>query len=288
MATKQMVSAVMTVTPAMAADWLKLNVDNNRAITEARVESYVRSIKNDEWQLTPEGIMFDTDGNLIDGQHRLTAISRAGKPVKMVVWTNVPFEVMEVLNTGVARTTADILTVTGGMGDVSGNAKVAVARASMIYRLHHPTYHQSKMTVSAFDWVKHRYEEDLDWAQRVYPLNGGTSHSLTTRRFRSPTCVAALVIAHKRDKEETEDFARKADKAIELTERDPAYALRKHLDAHPIYGGRSLERLMPAYVTFKCLYAAIHQQELGVVRTSFLTTENPEFNKILRYFGVVL
>ena len=285
---KQMESKVMTVTPAIAAEWLKLNVENNRAIVEARVNDYIRVINAGEWKLTPEGVMFDAEGNLIDGQHRLTAISRANKSVKLVVWTNVPFETMEVLNTGVSRTTADILTVTGGLGNVSGAAKTAVARASVIYRLHHASFHQSKMTVAAYDWVKHRYEEDLDWAQKVYPLNGGGSMNLTTRRFRSPTVMAALIMAHKKHKEETETFARKADRAVELTERDPAYALRRYLDANPIYGGKSLERFMPAYVTLRCLYAAIQQQDLQVVRTSFLTPGNAEFTKIIRFFGLAL
>lgn len=288
MAKVQMESKVMVVTPTIAADWLKANVENNRAIVESRVDAYVRAINNGEWQLTPEGVMFDTDGNLIDGQHRLTAISRANKPVKMVVWTGVPFETMEVLNTGVARTTADVLTVTGGIGNVSGAAKTAVARANVIYRLHHPTIHQSKMTVAAYEWVKARFEADLDWAQRVYPINGGGSLSLTTRRFRSPAVTAALIIAHKRYPEDVETFARRADKAVELTERDPAYALRKYLDANPIYGGKSLERFMPTYATFKALYATIHKQELSVLRTSFLTPESPEFSKILKFFGLVL
>lgn len=285
---KQMRSEIVTVTPTMAADWLTLNIENNRAITEARVEAYVRTINEGQWQLTPEGVMFDTDGNLIDGQHRLTAISRANKPVKMVVWRDVPFESMEVLNTGVSRTTADILTVTGGLGNVGGAAKTAVARASVIYRLHHPTFHQSKMTVAIYDWVKHRYEADLDWAQKAYPLNGGGSMSLTTRRFRSPTVMAALIIAHKRQEEAVESFARKADRAVELTEKDPAYALRKYLDANPIYGGKSLERFMPAYATLKCLYAASHKQELQVVRTSFLTPGNAEFTRILKFFGLAI
>lgn len=288
MAKQQMESKVMTVTPNMAADWLKLNVENNRAIVESRVEAYVRTINEGQWQLTPEGVMFDTDGNLIDGQHRLTAISRASKPVKMVVWTGVPFETMEVLNTGVSRNTADILTVTGGLGNVSGSSKTAVARANVIYRLHHPSIHQSKMTVAMYDWVKHRYEEDLDWSQKSYPLNGGGSLSLTTRRFRSPTVMAALIIAHKRHGEGVETFARKVDRAVELTEKDPAYALRRYLDANPIYGGKSLERFMPAYATLKCLYAALHKQDLQVVRTSFLTPENAEFTRILKFFGLAL
>lgn len=285
---KQMRSEIVTVTPTMAADWLTLNIENNRAIVEARVADYVRTINEGQWQLTPEGVMFDTDGNLIDGQHRLTAISRANKPVKMVVWRDVPFEAMEVLNTGAARTTADILTVTGGIGSVSGSAKTAVARAGVIYRLNNPSFHQNRMTVAAYEWVKHRYEEDLDWAQKNYPLNGGGSLNMTTRRFRSPTVMAALIMAHKKHAEATEVFARKADRAVELTEKDPAYALRKYLDANPIYGGKSLERYMPAYVTLRCLYAAMQRQELQVVRTSFLTPGNAEFTRILKFFGLAI
>ena len=285
---KQMVSAVMTVTPEMARDWLKLNLPNNRAIQMSRVDAYVRSIRNGEWQLTPEGIMFDSDGNLMDGQHRLSAIAQAGKPVKMVVWTNVPLEAMEVVNTGVARSIADILTVTGGLG-ISGAARIVVARANIIYRLHHPTFGTQKMTVNHYEWVKDRYQESLEWSMRNYPMSGGgatQSYSQTTRRFRSPTVMGAMVIAHKKNKEAVEVFARKVDRGVEITETEPAYALRRYLDVNQIGAGGGMERMIPAHATLKAVYSAIQHQNLSTIRISFLTDENPEFNKILRYFNV--
>ena len=47
-------------------------------------------IKNGEFTLTHQGIAFDEDGNLIDGQHRLHAIIKAGIAVKMEVSSGWP------------------------------------------------------------------------------------------------------------------------------------------------------------------------------------------------------
>jgi hypothetical protein len=73
------------ITPAMAQEYLKFNTENYRSINNVRVISYAADMKAGRWQLNGEGIKFDTNGTLIDGQHRLQAIVRAGVPIEMLV-----------------------------------------------------------------------------------------------------------------------------------------------------------------------------------------------------------
>jgi hypothetical protein len=75
----------MTVTPAMAEEWLGKN-SNNRAINRPRVLSLRDQIMSGDFVMTHQGIAFY--GNfeeVADGQHRLAAIVEANKPVEMMV-----------------------------------------------------------------------------------------------------------------------------------------------------------------------------------------------------------
>lgn len=71
------------VTPEIAKKMLERNT-RNRKISEKVVAKYVQEILNDEWRLTPAGVGFDQDGTLVDGQHRLTAVSKSGRAVPMM------------------------------------------------------------------------------------------------------------------------------------------------------------------------------------------------------------
>jgi len=81
-------SEVMDVSPALAERWLKLNHEKQRKLSWARVESFVTDMSAGAWELTHQGICFGEDGELIDGQHRLHAIVRSGKTVRMLILTN--------------------------------------------------------------------------------------------------------------------------------------------------------------------------------------------------------
>lgn len=102
----------LEITPEMAAEMLSRNV-GNRPINKNTVSSYADFILNDEWQLTPEGISFNQYNELINGQHRLSAIVKANKSVMMMVFYNVPQENFKVIDTGKSRTGRDVFAIEG-------------------------------------------------------------------------------------------------------------------------------------------------------------------------------
>lgn len=61
-----------------------------RVINDSTVIMYAGDMKNGRWMLNGQGISFDEDGNLIDGQHRIAAVIRAGVTVPMLVMTGLP------------------------------------------------------------------------------------------------------------------------------------------------------------------------------------------------------
>lgn len=97
----------ITVTPELANEWLKKNIERNRKVRASDVSKYARDMRAGRWELTPQGIIFNESGNLMDGQHRLWAVVEAGVPVDMVVWFDVPDEMVHVIDSGVSRKMTD-------------------------------------------------------------------------------------------------------------------------------------------------------------------------------------
>ena len=76
---------IREVTPELAALWLEGNF-HNRRLNESRVAEYVQKMLTGGWKerCGPPIELLD-DGGLWNGQHRLTAVVRAGLSVRMRV-----------------------------------------------------------------------------------------------------------------------------------------------------------------------------------------------------------
>ena len=122
-------SRVQTITPGKAADMLAANT-SNRPRSKAVVRSFADAIKRGEWMVTHQGIAFDTNGVLADGQHRLAAIVEADQPVDMLVISGVDAATFDVLDTGKRRNAADVLAIEG---EKSTTMLAAMVRTVWLY-----------------------------------------------------------------------------------------------------------------------------------------------------------
>lgn len=104
-------SSTITITPELAQEYLKRNIDRNRPIRKTVVHDYAEQMRRGEWKITPQGISFDVKGRLIDGQHRLMAIVESGCKVPMYVTTDVPEDRMMMIDCGAKRSMSDILSI---------------------------------------------------------------------------------------------------------------------------------------------------------------------------------
>ena len=118
----------MDITPDMAKKILAHRNKNNRPLRYTHLEKLSNAIEKDEWKVTNQGIAFDADGNLIDGQHRLAAVLQTRKTVKMTVATNMDASIFDVVDTGTKRSTGDALDILGSEHGrvVSGALKVYI------------------------------------------------------------------------------------------------------------------------------------------------------------------
>jgi hypothetical protein len=159
-----------TITPAKATKYLEKNTAN-RPVRKVWVKTLAETIKNGQWHVTHQGIAFNCDGTLIDGQNRLMAIVEAGKPVQMYVARGIAKESVFGIDSGKTRSVPDIAGPLGfGLGDITKNHS-AVARAmtqawmDFQQRMRH---YETNETVLRFV-VRHR--EAIDFA--IGNLNTG-------------------------------------------------------------------------------------------------------------------
>lgn len=117
---------------ATAERYLEHNV-RNRLLTKRAVLAYLSDMKNGRWTFTGDPIKFDVDGNLLDGQHRLTAVAllNTTEGIKFSVVRNLPTEAQMVMDLGKRRTTGDQL---GLKGIRCANHVAAVGRMYLLWQ----------------------------------------------------------------------------------------------------------------------------------------------------------
>lgn len=107
-----MKTEIKQITPSVAGEMLKRNI-NNRPIREVQVEFYSQQMINNEWLFDGQPIRFSSNGGLLDGQHRLSAVIKSGVPNEFMVITGIDPEAFKVMDTGSSRSPSDVLSIQG-------------------------------------------------------------------------------------------------------------------------------------------------------------------------------
>jgi hypothetical protein len=75
---------IEAIDPARAARYLEHNI-RNRRLSQAHIEAIARDLAQDRWMFNAQPICFANNGRLLNGQHRLRAVIRAGRPIEVPV-----------------------------------------------------------------------------------------------------------------------------------------------------------------------------------------------------------
>lgn len=95
---------MITITSELAADYLRKNT-GNRPQRPAQVRYFEEQLRSGRARSTHQGIAFDTNGVLQDGQHRLLAIVNTGIAWTLPVFTGCAPENFNVIDSGSTVTT---------------------------------------------------------------------------------------------------------------------------------------------------------------------------------------
>lgn len=108
--------AVETITPQQARKYFNTSQGEGkrfRPISQQYVHSYADTMKKGRWMENGEPIVFDTNGDLQNGCHRMLAVEEAGIPVRFLVVRGVDPEAFTTYDNGRHRTVGQLLCMQG-------------------------------------------------------------------------------------------------------------------------------------------------------------------------------
>lgn len=211
---------IVTASKALVDKLLSMNT-RNRLVKKSHVERITREIKDGKFFLTASGIGVSKTGVVLDGQHRLLAIKKAGyPPVKFVLTTGLEDESQIAVDRHAKRSLSDALTLHMNI-TVSGHM---VALANSLHFAGGATKQSRPFAAAGSgglqDSIMARFMADhSELAAKVVTVTGQTRASVAAAIF-----VYAL---HRPD--EAMEFARDVAKGANLSEDHPAYRLRSAL-----------------------------------------------------------
>ena len=176
--------SVEKINPKVAKEYLKKNVNNPRgtnSLNRAHVKQLADDMKAGLWQLNGEAIVFDEDGYLKNGQHRLAAVILSGVTIETVVLRGVSRDV-DIYDDQLKRTINQMLKV---KGFTESNSTISSAGSLIVNN-----FGQTRGTGIRQEYISN-HSADFDRAYRVtcYGGNSGAPKS------KCAPCVAATYLA---------------------------------------------------------------------------------------------
>jgi hypothetical protein len=106
-------SRIIEFSPSLSEHILTNFSRDNRPTKPAKIKRYAQDILNGRWGLTGDTIKFGSNGILRDGQNRLAASVRAGRPIISHVVFGIDPDLFTRMDIGKNRTPADVFSIAG-------------------------------------------------------------------------------------------------------------------------------------------------------------------------------
>jgi len=257
---------VETITPETAASILAKNL-SNRPISGRHVDFLTAQIKGGYFLETGDSIKISKEGELIDGQHRLSAVVRSGVPIVCAIARDVDRSVFEVLDTGRARSSSDVLAVSGFR-----NANNLAAAARFIL-LHKAGLNSRAAQGDVSDAIQSDFQSNkkvLDFveanADAIQEAVSFAAVAYKKCRFVATSEYAAYYyIFSEKSKEDARFFWEKFASGSNLDEKSPILLLRRALERN-VTSHVKLTQYSKKYYIVRAWNAFREKRSLGVLQ----------------------
>lgn len=202
-----------TITPDIAAQYLETNTAN-RSLRPMHVAALARDMMQGRFVQNGDPIRIFEDGTLADGQHRLSALIKAGVALPFVVVSGLPREATQTIDGGMKRTHGDRLAIAGAK-----NAKNISAALSVMAILAHNTY-RAKMTAPEMFAAFARHQDVEDAAA----ITKGTGLGLDS--IMAAFYYIGYYVGHGAA---ADDFLRVIKTGVCASDTDPAFVAREKI-----------------------------------------------------------
>lgn len=216
---------VVLITPELAGDFLSTNFATNRPLRPERVAEYARQMAEGQWTLAEAAIIFDSQGRMVNGQHRLTACIQAATPFLSILAVGLDKNAIINLDTGYVRNIGQSLHIQG-----ISNAGAYATLADYIRRwerrrvsMPHAQKGMGLSRTERLEFISSHYQEmseAMTWGVRAYR---------TLRMNRTSFGLCWLVLKKAGGESEAERFFTGLFEGIHLEAGDPRLLLQKRL-----------------------------------------------------------
>lgn len=276
--TQTLSQVVVQVTPQMAKEWLERANSHgfNRRLKRRAVERYAADMRAGRWQLNGEPIIFGDAGGgdvlLLDGQHRLHAVVRAGVTVAMAVTRGVDVDAFLTIDSGVVRGPGDVMSILGERDPQTLSTALACVGN---FRAHGTPYYGTPPTKSELEELLQTLPKIRD-SVRVARAN--------RTRLLSPAVVA---FAHfvfskddRRDEAKATEFVELLGCGSGLEEGHPVLLLRQRL-IDQRGAANKLDRRAVVYLLFRAWNGFRRGERLRLLKVPAFEGCAPTLPKVL-------
>lgn len=242
------------VSPTKATKWLEGNV-HNRTVQDSRVQKYAEDMRRGRWKQTHQGIAFDEDAGLIDGQHRLFAVVYADVDVVMQVTRGLPRDTQLVVDDGIKRSVVDIMKVNGR--HMEGLTTVHAGASEAMFRGLSPSRPRLRTRQDQQEWLQKHWEA-ISFATGMF----------IAKRVRGVSTAPVIAVFARAFYHEPHDklahFAEVLIDGMSASEADfAAIKLRNWLVTKQSNGGTGAVATETYAKTLKCLYDGLRGKPIG-------------------------
>ena len=179
------------ITPEIAKQYLKQNTGNYRKVKQSNVALYAEEIRSGRWQFNGEAIRFSKSGKLLDGQHRLLAVVKAGAPMKTLVIYDIDDSV-SVYDVGTNRTINQILFA----NNIPSYARDSMITAAVSVLMSGSFYAPKQSKTKIVEYLKNHADQ---WGEINQIVGSGRNHPVCKNASIAVACFYLLKNGAKKD-----------------------------------------------------------------------------------------
>lgn len=207
------------VTPELAEAMLG-KMSPNRHLRVGARDAYLAEMEANRWVKNGATIVFEEDGCLLDGQHRLRAIANGETSIPLLVVFGVNKIAMASIDTGIVRTAGDIA---GLSGYANSRSLSSAARTHLLYKDRLLGRGQHRKVLSS---------EILSHIQNNPKLGEAASRLAGDQDLRNligSAGIVAFFICSEIDSEDAAEFFARLSDGANLSVTSPIYMIRRFL-----------------------------------------------------------
>ena len=240
------------------ASRLLRNNSCNRSVSEKTVSKYAQQMAAGKWKMNGEPIILNGDGSLLNGQHRLLACVKSGKPFPSLIVQGIDVSAFDTMDSGKARTLADAMSAEK---IPNSTASAATVRNLVTWEQtgSPDTRYLNNLHLVKRDLID-RYYKDAGLIQKAVLLGTRLRNKMTV----SKSAMAFSYVAFAGFNEQLADeFFKGVIEGQGLAKRDPCYVARERLSKIGIKDAYSMNSTEQAACLFKAFKAFINNVEIG-------------------------